>query len=177
MLIFLCCCLVSRPVDPGIREWAASPESHSSYTNLKEGLCNQESPGRTILRLLALLSFQVLHPDCPSCINEHPGLVNHLSSFGQHLVGGKLASRDTLTKMAHSLWKLIARDCCPTTRHFFNVVEARLPNDDLDVLLDCYWWYRIMGNCNHPTAHVLTWEQTEVELGYSGMSISHKVND
>lgn len=176
MVVFLCCCLLSKPVDAAIRDWAASPEGHSSYTHLKEQLYDQESGERTILTLLALLSFQMLHPCCPSCIDEKQGLVNvcHFWSFSVHLDGGKLASRDTLRQMARSLWVLVSGGCCSRTSHFFDMIDAGPPKHLLDALSDSYWWHKIMKKCDHRDAWTSTWDQTEVDIVNAEIIISHK---
>lgn len=161
MLVFLCCCLPSKSVnhaDPAISKWAASPAGHTSYQHLKEGLCNAESPQRTVLRLLALLSFQKLHPACPICIQEESARLRdcYLLDFRHHLDGGSLANRNSLRQMAHALWRLVGGQCCNRISLLFQRIEEELPKQPQDIGADMYWWYRITWIRDHRDAWTMT---------------------
>lgn len=180
MLIFLCCCLLSKssdPVDPAISEWAASRKGHTSYQDLKEGLLKEESPQRTMLRLLALLSFQRLHPSCTLFVEEQSWWLRgcHLFDYGHHLDGGMLASRDSLRQMAHSLWHVVGGECCSRTSLFFHRIEGELPKQPLDIFADIYWCYKIKLSRDHWDAWTRTFA-TKMQRNGGEVTVSREAS-
>ena len=143
LLLFLCSCSLLPTVDAPLSEWAASFEGLAFSQQALKGFNEGETIHQTVLRVLALLSFENLLPPCSRETTE-PVHGCYLHDFVSLLAGGTFHNRRALFRhMACSLRRTIGGNSYPGFGRLFAMIGPDDPLHPLDGLSDQYWVSKI----------------------------------